>query len=207
MVSYLTGEFIPEQTSMDMSVLYKKHRAKATYELSTDWLPKYSLEILETKDVAAILARLDWDTDVFRLNGMSYGRPLTCAAFTIFRNRSLFRSTHLDIDLFARFILTLEEGHTTLPYHNSIHATDVLISADFLLSLPSLQKVLSDFGVMVVLIAAASHDLGHTGYTNRFLMNTKLNYLTCTSTASTRRDSTTRSARSSSMKAATSPKT
>jgi hypothetical protein len=59
------------------------------------------------------------------------------------------------------------------PYHNFYHAVDVMHTTYRLLSLSHLHTVFTGLEVYAMLIAAVSHDLGHLGVNNAFLVKTK----------------------------------
>ena len=59
------------------------------------------------------------------------------------------------------------------PYHNCIHATDVLLATNFILNSKALEDVFSSLEIFAALFAAIIHDVGHPGRTNPYLVNTK----------------------------------
>ena len=72
-----------------------------------------------------------------------------------------------------KFFSTIESkyrGAAVQPYHNNIHAADVLHSSHVMLDENGLMDCLSDLEIFAVLVAAASHDVEHPGYTNTFLV-------------------------------------
>ncbi|XKL65608.1 hypothetical protein PGB90_009028 [Kerria lacca] len=67
----------------------------------------------------------------------------------------------------------IEEGyHSTNPYHNSIHATDVTQAMHCFLQEEKIRKYITPLEVMASLIAAVSHDLDHPGVNQPFLIAT-----------------------------------
>lgn len=82
----------------------------------------------------------------------------------------LVRDLKLDGAVVQAFFTSLEERYSSSnSYHNSIHAADVLHSMRFFLGLKStpLQPLLP-LERLAALTAAAAHDVGHDGRTNRF---------------------------------------
>ena len=59
------------------------------------------------------------------------------------------------------------------PYHNCIHATDVLLATNYMLGSKALLDVFSSLEILAALFAALIHDVGHPGRTNQFLINTR----------------------------------
>ncbi|OON19460.1 3'5'-cyclic nucleotide phosphodiesterase, partial [Opisthorchis viverrini] len=59
------------------------------------------------------------------------------------------------------------------PFHNSIHATDVLHTMDKLFCFNDLQSMFSDLEVFSTLFACIIHDIDHPAVTNQYLINTR----------------------------------
>ena len=56
------------------------------------------------------------------------------------------------------------------PYHNSRHAIDVTSSTLFLLSNSLVLRHLSSIDLLSAIISSVCHDVGHIGFTSRFLV-------------------------------------
>ena len=54
------------------------------------------------------------------------------------------------------------------PYHNNLHATDVLQTTHWLISQTGVQDWLSDLEIFALLFSAIIHDFDHSGTTNNF---------------------------------------
>ena len=61
------------------------------------------------------------------------------------------------------------------PYHNFNHATDVCASLIYFIQNSILVKHLSDLDNISIVIASFTHDVGHPGVNNRFLINNREN--------------------------------
>ena len=69
--------------------------------------------------------------------------------------------------------MTLEDHYLKdAPYHNRVHAADVVQSTNVLLNSPALESVFTSLEVLSALFASAIHDVDHPGLTNQFLINT-----------------------------------
>ncbi|KAK6629518.1 hypothetical protein RUM43_003335 [Polyplax serrata] len=67
----------------------------------------------------------------------------------------------------------IEEGyHSTNPYHNSIHATDVTQAMHCFLQVKKIREYLTPLEIMASIIAAVTHDLDHPGVNQPFLIAT-----------------------------------
>lgn len=74
---------------------------------------------------------------------------------------------------FITFMMTLEDHYLKdAPYHNRVHAADVVQSTHVLLNSPALESVFTSLEVLSALFASAIHDVDHPGLTNQFLINT-----------------------------------
>ncbi|CAL8081795.1 unnamed protein product [Calicophoron daubneyi] len=114
-----------------------------------------------------------WGADIFEFDRLSNGHALTTTAYRIFKNRDLMNIFSIDPANFVRYILKVESTyHADVPYHNALHAADVLQTSHFLLQAEPLEDVFSDLEILAVLFASIIHDVDHPGLTNQFLINT-----------------------------------
>lgn len=98
--------------------------------------------------------------------------PLTAIAMTIFIENDLFAQLNLDVDTCIRFFLTIEKNYARYPdlaYHTNLHAVDVVNSLYVLLQNKTIKPHLSPLDLFSSVVAAAVHDVGHTGVTNQYL--------------------------------------
>ena len=77
------------------------------------------------------------------------------------------------------FLMVLSKTYqnTRALYHTSLHGVDVCYSTflilTFLRNEENKIKDISDIDIVSLIIAALAHDVGHPGYTNKFLINSK----------------------------------
>ena len=115
-----------------------------------------------------------WDFDIFQLEKASEHKSLEILTSHLFSLYNLFSSLSLDNSKFSNFIKVIQAGyHKENPYHNSIHAADVVQSFYYLLNTCQAIEIaaLSDFEIATCLISAAVHDFDHPGLNNIFLIN------------------------------------
>jgi cAMP-specific phosphodiesterase 4 len=99
---------------------------------------------------------------------------LPTLAYHIFEHHGLFGRSALDENAFVAFISAIRKGYLKdVPYHNDLHAADVLQMCHFLLVQGGVAKTaqLSALDIAAYLIAAIIHDFRHPGVTNGFLQN------------------------------------
>ncbi|CAI5440893.1 unnamed protein product [Caenorhabditis angaria] len=135
----------------------------------------------------------DWGFPIFNF-AKKY--PKTCLSrltYTVFRQADLFRIFKVSPIKFFNYFHALEKGYWEIPYHNRIHAADVLHgcfymsvhpvkpqigpppSPDSLLPPPTTAAIpimssMSTLELMALYTAAAMHDYDHPGRTNAFLV-------------------------------------
>ena len=71
------------------------------------------------------------------------------------------------------FLLAVKAGYNANPYHNFRHAFDVTQSVYLFLTTGKAAELISHLEILGLLIAALSHDIGHPGVNNSFLINTE----------------------------------
>ncbi|XP_022108915.1 cGMP-inhibited 3',5'-cyclic phosphodiesterase A-like isoform X2 [Acanthaster planci] len=73
------------------------------------------------------LQRLDeWDFAIFELAQASHGEILSQVAHRVFTEAGIFETFRIPVREFMNYFRALENGYRHLPYHNRIHAADVL---------------------------------------------------------------------------------
>merc|ERR1712216_261201 len=78
-------------------------------------------------DLLTQLANADgWEFNAFKLSEASCGRPLSVLSFALLKRTDAFATFGLDEDKLVKFLIRIENGYPSNPYHNRIHAADVL---------------------------------------------------------------------------------
>ena len=98
-------------------------------------------------------------TSSFRLCCLSVG-------YTIFTTERHLLQNVLKVEesVLLRFFTTLERKyHETNPYHNNVHAADVMQTTHILLNSSSLKHAFQEVEVCTALFSAAVHDVDHPG--------------------------------------------
>ena len=115
----------------------------------------------------------NWDIDIFKVNSMANGFPLVAVSFVILTTHDLFKKCKIEENTFLNYMGEVESAYKDNPYHNSVHAADVVFNANYLLSCEAFKGALQDWMILSLIIAAAIHDCDHPGRNNKFLVNTK----------------------------------
>ncbi|XP_031765700.2 high affinity cAMP-specific and IBMX-insensitive 3',5'-cyclic phosphodiesterase 8 isoform X2 [Galleria mellonella] len=129
---------------------------------------KTSGQLRELLDTA-----LTWDFEIFRLEDMTRGRPLTHLGLTLMGQRfDLCGTLECDERTLANWLTTIETNYRPKnSYHNSTHAADVLQAVAFFLEKERLKCLLEPLEAAAALVAAAAHDVDHPGTSSAFLCN------------------------------------
>lgn len=124
--------------------------------------------------VQCVLQRAgNWRFNAFTLETVTGGRSLPVLCVHLFHCYGLFQHFSLDVVTVWKLFAFIEEGyHSTNPYHNSIHATDVTQAMHCFLQEKKIKTHLTNLEIMASLIAAVTHDLDHPGVNQPFLVAT-----------------------------------
>ncbi|XP_024940687.1 uncharacterized protein LOC107267581 isoform X2 [Cephus cinctus] len=124
--------------------------------------------------VRCVLQRAgNWRFNAFTLETVTGGRSLPVLCVHLFHWYGLLQHFNLEVVRVWKLFALIEEGyHSTNPYHNSIHATDVTQAMHCFLQEEKIKAYLSPLEVMASLIAAVTHDLDHPGVNQPFLVAT-----------------------------------
>ncbi|KAH3760410.1 3',5'-cyclic-nucleotide phosphodiesterase regA [Pelomyxa schiedti] len=110
----------------------------------------------------------DWNFCVFKYTP---DKVLQEVALPIFKTHGLLERFRINQDLFTNWLVGIAKGYLSNPYHNVIHAADVLQAVHVLLLnfAPSVYDKIPALSLLALFFAAVIHDFGHPGVTNNFL--------------------------------------
>ncbi|KAJ3204795.1 hypothetical protein HDU82_005603 [Entophlyctis luteolus] len=111
--------------------------------------------------------------DVCALNdGAASGHVLFHTALYVFTRHGLLELHKIRPTTFQLWLIHVERGYrSSNPYHNAIHAADVLHSLHYYLTRPRVSENISPEDFLAAFIAAIIHDYMHPGVNNAFLVN------------------------------------
>jgi hypothetical protein len=120
----------------------------------------------------------DWEgVDVFRLDAESQQRPLTEVFMTIWEAQRFDTMCKSTGDQVFSLMRAIEDKYLDNPYHNRMHAADVTLIAYYfwsrLASQDYMRSYFAEVDLLVLIIAAAIHDMAHPGVNNDFLVRTR----------------------------------
>lgn len=129
----------------------------------------------------------DWDYNVFSvqsqmsgddtvtLSTQPRGGSLLVTGFALMFRHGLMQKFKIDERILLNWLSVVESGYHGNPYHNSMHAADVLHITHYILSKGGLIKKckLTDEDIFGALFAAVIHDYDHPGINNSFHVKTQ----------------------------------
>uniref|UniRef100_A0A6P4EVK3 Phosphodiesterase n=1 Tax=Drosophila rhopaloa TaxID=1041015 RepID=A0A6P4EVK3_DRORH len=122
-------------------------------------------------DVVRLLKNLDdWTFDVFALTEATSGQVVKYVAYELFNRYGSIHKFKIAPGTLEAFLHRVEEGYCRYrnPYHNNLHAVDVMQTIHYCLCNTGLMNWLTDLEIFASLLAALLHDYEHTGTTNNF---------------------------------------
>ncbi|XP_049453078.1 cGMP-inhibited 3',5'-cyclic phosphodiesterase B isoform X1 [Epinephelus fuscoguttatus] len=102
------------------------------------------------EDHEALMERMNtWNFQIFDLvdkTGGKNGRILSYVTYTLFQDTCLFEIFKIPVREFMSYFCALESGYRDIPYHNRVHATDVLHAVWYLTTrpIPGFQQIHSE---------------------------------------------------------------
>ncbi|PSN42403.1 hypothetical protein C0J52_25312 [Blattella germanica] len=152
--------------------MHKRRRKRLTTRSLTQ--EPALLDDIHHGQVQCLLDRVwQWPFNAFTLDTVTGGRSLPVMCVHLFHWYGLLDHFNLDVVRVWKLFSLIEEGyHSTNPYHNSIHATDVTQAMHCFLQEEKIRTNLTPLEIMSSLIAAVTHDLDHPGVNQPFLIAT-----------------------------------
>uniref|UniRef100_A0A8C2X807 Phosphodiesterase n=1 Tax=Cyclopterus lumpus TaxID=8103 RepID=A0A8C2X807_CYCLU len=94
----------------------------------------------------------NWNFPIFRLVEKTHGKTgciLSQVSYKLFEDTGLFETFRIPVKEFMNYFHALENGYRVIPYHNRIHATDVLHAVWYLTTqpVPGLPILLTENGI------------------------------------------------------------
>jgi 3',5'-cyclic-nucleotide phosphodiesterase len=124
------------------------------------------------QDVVKMFETVDqWNFDVFLLDELTEGQTLFITSYTLFVKYDLLSKFNLNEQVLINFLRKVESGYHDVPYHNAMHAADVLQSMHYIITKGGLSQYMSDEDILASLIASIVHDYDHPGLNNGFQIN------------------------------------
>uniref|UniRef100_A0A4W3J773 Phosphodiesterase n=1 Tax=Callorhinchus milii TaxID=7868 RepID=A0A4W3J773_CALMI len=138
------------ETDMGDSGLQSVAESPQSVKRQGKFLPDFLLEPLEMQNTKMYMEKLNnWNFPIFELvevTGGKSGKILSQVIYSLFQDTGLFDLFKIPIREFMTYFRVLESGYRDIPYHNRVHATDVLHAVWYLTTrpVPGFQQIHSD---------------------------------------------------------------
>jgi hypothetical protein len=99
--------------------------------------------------------------------GPSCPGPLVCLGAVLFADHALCDAFGIPEEALLAFLAAAQAAYLPMPYHNALHATDVLHGSNYILAAAGLQA--TPLEALALLLAAVVHDMSHPGLNGAFL--------------------------------------
>mmetsp|Transcript_11094 Transcript_11094/g.24444 ORF Transcript_11094/g.24444 Transcript_11094/m.24444 type:complete len:1454 (-) Transcript_11094:1412-5773(-) len=162
--------------------------------LPVEWttMSKESKQRLAKKLSFASLSR--WDYNMIEVGKLCNGSPLLFVGWAIMGSphaqQAMASDLGQDVDIqtdgynfitefcvqmpiLCSFLRTVEADYLPNPYHNNIHAADVVQTLNTMLQLGGKEYASSPLDLFSILVAAVIHDVKHPGLNNNFQVNSR----------------------------------
>ena len=148
---------------------------RRTSRFASATIPAWIQKSIAETSVASILETMEqWDFDVFELHEMTNGHPLVVGGMHLMMSMGVLDKIPIPKDRLANYLLNIERGYvSTNPFHNAVHASDVMFTTNYFLQAPLLRDMTGALDKFAAVLAAAVHDYAHPGLSNPFLIATR----------------------------------
>jgi len=99
--------------------------------------------------------------------------PLLVLGHYIIMQTNLDAHLNLDMNCVDNWLRAVEESYLDNPYHNHLHAADVLCTMYYWFTSKFFRQNMTSLELLASLMAAAAHDVGHDAVNNRFHILTR----------------------------------
>jgi len=131
-------------------------------------------ELVFATDVQDCLSKVStWEFDVFELDRATSKHPIVVLMLHFVKEFNIDRELPIDCNNLVRYLLKIEEGYKSVPFHNYQHAADVTHGTAYFMMQEASAKHVTSFDFYCMALGAAIHDFEHPGYNNAFLVASK----------------------------------
>lgn len=155
----------PEEGGKATSIVRRASAAGLRNEL--EWVETLQIG----PDVRGAMNDVDsWEFSVFELDKISNQHPVLLLVLEMVQRFDLQSALPINTENLVRLLLRVEAGYKTVPFHNHVHAADVIHGTAYFLSEEVVARHVSPLDIYCLILSAALHDFSHPGYNNAFLV-------------------------------------
>ncbi|KAJ3362343.1 hypothetical protein GGF32_006178 [Allomyces javanicus] len=130
--------------------------------------PSVAARIRDMLDLATT-----WDFDVFQFTDLTNGHPLLFMAYYAIKKFKLLDELHVEDITLLQYLDEIEVMYQDAPYHNHIHAADMLQAMWVFLQDERLKAACSPLELLAVILSCTIHDVDHPGVSNAFIVKSR----------------------------------
>eukprot|EP00967_Tisochrysis_lutea_P053592 scaffold66739_cov32-Tisochrysis_lutea.AAC.3 len=114
-----------------------------------------------------------WGFDVFDFHAKTGYSGLVVGAYELMESYGLIECFDLNVPKMAAFFRRIQDGYRDNPYHNCVHALDVMLNTSYFMRQEAIIGLFTPLEKLAAILAAAIHDHDHPGLNNQFLIATR----------------------------------
>lgn len=112
--------------------------------------------------------------DIFRIDEISHNQnTLINVCMEIYNKNDIITGLKTDKETMTNFQTTIQASYLNNYYHNSQHATDVTNTCNWIINHCSMKGFADPIETYAMIIGATVHDVGHPGFNNALLKDTR----------------------------------
>lgn len=170
-----SGSMLPDKKADDAKDEKSIQAKRRTSRFASATIPTWIQKSIGETSVAAVLEKMDhWDFDVFALHDATNGHGLVVGGVHLMTSMGVLDKIPIPKDKLATYLQNIERGYVAAnPFHNAVHAADVMFTTNYFLQAPLLRDMTGSLDKFAAVLAAALHDYAHPGLSNPFLIATR----------------------------------
>jgi len=170
-----------EETSTEQKTTEQQQKAiddkqiKELSESDIELIVKHiNAPLSENARVIALLSSInEWNFSVFEFVEVCGNFSLSLLMCSICKTREMLGSLNVPMPALVAYMNLVDVNYKDNPYHNDIHAADVLLNMYYFMKSGIFLHNVSVLDCFAILIASSVHDIGHPGHGNPFEINTE----------------------------------
>ncbi|XP_075705145.1 cGMP-inhibited 3',5'-cyclic phosphodiesterase 3A isoform X2 [Rhinoderma darwinii] len=165
-----SSDIVQDDVEAELTQSTRTFRPDSLDLLPTEDKPLLAPEPLIMENIEVLMGEVNnWNFPIFDLmeiTGQKGGRILSQMSYRLFDDMNLLETFKIPLKEFMNYFHALENGYRDIPYHNRIHATDVLHAVWYLSTqaIPGLQTVVNDHSSASDSDSDSGITHGHMGY-------------------------------------------
>jgi GAF domain-containing protein len=127
-------------------------------------------EVITNLSVSTVKSTMRrWDMDLFTMNE----EELCRVVFDLFSELEILSYFHIDLTIFSNWVKKVAGNYRPNPFHNFLHGVNVAHKSFVIVTTTNAMRSLDRLDLLIVMVAALSHDLDHPGLNNAYCIKSK----------------------------------